>query len=776
MKLFGKTLLTALVGCLTAPACGSAGNGAGNPSTGGSPPSMGGSGGTSPTAGASPGGAAPTSAGSANTAGSANAAGSASTAGSAGTASSGGTAGSGGTGPIENTPRITAPLSDAWKFNLGDVVGAEAVAFDDAAWEAVSLPHCFKPAAGQDGPGTPYYRGIGWYRKHVEAPATLAGKRLYLQFDGANIITDVWLNGTSVGKHEGGYATFRFDVTDAMKIGQDNLLAVKVNNAEGATTQHVLVPNSPTANIPPLTADFTFYGGLYRPVHLVAAAPLSISLLDYASPGVYVQQTNVSAASADLKVTVKLSNQTAAAVAADVKLTIADATGAVVQTLSGTANVPATGTADAVIDGKLENPHLWNGLADPYLYSVRAELSQGGVVTDAVTQPLGVRSLALDPNTGFKLNGQYLDLHGVNKHQDHRDKGWAIADSDTDADFEVIKEIGATAVRLAHYQHAQHTYDVADREGYVVWAEMPLVNRINDTPEFAANAEQQLIELIRQNYNHPSIAFWSYGNEALLRTGPDPNALLAHLAGVVAAEDPTRLPAYAAAGGSDDAPANWHATANAFNKYFGWYGGKVADFAGWADSTHQKHPTEAFGVSEYGAGAAITQHGLNPAAKDTGGDQTNTQHTEEYQAYYHEGTWAAMKARPFLWGKFIWALFDFASDTRSEGDTPGLNDKGLVTFDRQTKKDAFFFYKANWSTAPFVHITSRRYAGLAAAGTTIRVYSNQPAVTLTLNGTSLGEKTSTDHIFTWTGVTWATGPNLVKASSGAATDEVTWTK
>lgn len=701
----------------------------------------------------------------------------------AGSASGGSGAGSGSGGAggsSASTPRIDTLLNETWKFNLGDAAGAEQAAFDDAGWESVSLPHCFKPTEGQDGPITPYYRGIGWYRKHLQAGAELGGKRLYLQFDGSNIITDVWLNGTSLGKHAGGFAAFRFDVTDTLLVGQDNVLAVKVNNQEGATAAHALIPDSPTANVPPLTADFTFFGGLYRDVHLVAAEPFSISLMDYASPGVYIKQSNVSAASADLEIKVKLSNQLATTAKADVTAVISDAAGAPVQTLSGSADVPAAGTADATLSGTLQTPHLWNGLADPYLYSVRVELRDAGRLTDAVTQPLGVRSVALDANTGFQLNGQYLDLHGVNKHQDHKDKGWAISDQDTDADFATIQEIGATMVRLAHYQHAQHTYDLADRLGFITWAEMPLVNRINATPEFAANAEQQLIELIRQNYNHPSIAFWSYGNETLLRTGPDPNALLGHLADVVKTEDPTRLAAYAAAGGSDDGPANFHGDAHGFNKYFGWYGGKVADFGGWADSMHQKHATAPLGVTEYGAGAAITLHALNPAQKDTGADQTASVHTEEYQAYYHEGTWAAMRTRPFLWGKLIWALFDFPSDGRSEGDTPGLNDKGLVTFDRTTKKDAFYFYKASWSQQPFVHIASRRFAGLPAAGTTIRVYSNQPTVTLTLNGTSLGDKTAADHIFVWTGVPWVTGANLVKATAGsggdAPHDEVTWTK
>ena len=693
----------------------------------------------------------------------------------------GGTAMAGAAGSNGATDvRVDTLLDDAWKFNLGDAAGAEQTAFADGAWQAVTLPHCFKPQDGQDGPATPYYRGVGWYRKHLTPDAALLGKRLYLQFDGSNIITDVWLNGVSLGTHAGGFATFRFDVTGSLKPGQDNVLAVKVNNQQGATDAHVLIPDSPTANVPPLTADFTFYGGLYRPVHLIAAAPLSVSLLDHASPGVYIKQTNPSAASVDLSITVKLSNQLAAAAKADVTALIMDAAGASVQTLSAMADVPAGAAADAVLSGKLATPHLWNGLADPYLYTVRVELRQNGMLTDSVTQPLGVRSVSLDPVTGFHLNGQYLDLHGVNKHQDHKDKGWAISDADTDADFAIIKELGATFVRLAHYQHAQHTYDVADRLGTVVWAEMPLVNRINDTPQFAANAEQQLVDEIRQNYNHPSIAFWSYGNETLLRTGPDPDALLAKLAGDVKTEDPSRLAGYAAAGGSDDGPADFHGDAHGFNKYFGWYGGKVSDFAGWADGMHQRHATAPLGVTEFGAGAAISEHALNPAAADTGADHTGSAHTEEYQAYYHEQTWPQMQARPFLWGKLVWALFDFASDTRSEGDTPGLNDKGLIGFDHTTKKDAFYFYKANWSSQPFVYVTSRRYAGLAAAGGSVRVYSNQATVTLSLNGTSLGDKSAANHLFVWTGVPWGAGANLIKATAGTAADaphdEVTWTK
>jgi beta-galactosidase len=697
----------------------------------------------------------------------------------AGGAGQGGTAtaGDGGTGgvPVQLSNRIDTSLNSGWAFLRSDAAGAASAQFDDAAWTRLDLPHTWNAMDGQDGPATPYYRGIGWYRKHVTVPNTLKGQRVYLQFDGSNILTDVFVNGKAAGSHAGGYAAFRFDISDLLAFGADNVLAVKVNNAAGADLNHALIAGSPTVNVPPLSADYTFFGGLYRSVHLLSTPPLAISPMDFASSGVYVKQSNVSAAAADLTITVKLSNATATLATANLKATVLDAANGEVASVSVQQAVPANGKADGTLSTTLTSPHLWNGLADPYLYSVRIDLLDGGKVSDSVTVPLGVRSFSLSPSAGFTLNGKYLDLHGVNKHQDHQDKGWAIADSDTDADFAVIKEIGASAVRLAHYQHAAHTYDMCDRAGLVVWAETPVVNRINDTPEFAANAEQQLIELIRQNYNHPSIVFWSVGNETLLRAGPSPDALIAHLATVVAAEDPTRLSAYAADATNTNSPVNFHGTAHGFNEYQGWYGGKVADFGSWADTTHQAHATAAIGLTEYGAGASPTLHITNPAAADTAADHTGLAHSEEYQAYYHENMWALLAARPFIWGKFIWALFDFASDNRNEGTSPGLNDKGLVTFDRQIKKDAFYWYKANWSAEPFVYITSRRFTTLPKSSKSIRVYSNAATVDLKLNGTSLGPKSAANHSFVWDNVPWVAGTNTVEASAGTLKDTVAWT-
>jgi len=674
--------------------------------------------------------------------------------------------------------RVDTNLNTGWSFQRADVTFAEAPSFDDSAWTTLDLPHTWNATDGQDGPATPYYRGIGWYRKHYEVPAALQGQRLYLQFDGSNLVTEVFVNGKAAGAHAGGYAAFRFDVTDLVSYGADNLIAVKVNNAAGADLMHALIPGSPTVNVPPLTADYTFFGGLYRSVHLLSTPALAISPMDFASSGVYVTETEVSAASAELTIKVKLSNEKDSAASANLKASVLDATNAEVASTTATQAVPAHGKADGVLGMTLANPHLWDGLRDPYLYSVRVDLLDGGSVLDSVTVPLGVRSFSLSPTSGFTLNGKALGLHGVNKHQDHEDKGSAIADSDTDADFAIIEEIGATAIRLAHYQHAQHTYDVCDRAGLVVWAETPVINRINDTPEFAANAEQQLTELILQNYNHPSILFWSVGNETTLRAGPSPDALIAHLASVATAEDPTRFAAYAADGTATDSPVNFHGQAHGFNQYQGWYGGKVADFGSWADENRQAHPEAPIGLTEYGAGASIYEHTADPAAADTGGDHTSSAHPEEYQSYFHEGYWSQLQARPFIWGTFVWALFDFASDNRSEGMSAGLNDKGLVTFDRQTRKDAFYWYKANWSAETFVHINSRRFASLPKSSNTVRVYSNAATVELELNGTSLGMKTAPNHLFVWENVAWAAGANVIEASATSAAntvkDSVTW--
>ncbi len=655
--------------------------------------------------------------------------------------------------PPPGAERSDTLIDDGWRFHKGEVSGFEAASFDDSSWDAIHLPHTWNATDGQTG-GNAYYRGIGVYRRHATFGASFAGKRIFIKLDGSNLVTDVFVNGKPAGTHKGGYAAFAYDVTKLVDLDGDNVIAVKVDNAA-------------KPDIPPLSADFTFFGGMYRDAHLIVTDPVHVDVIDFASPGVYLSTSKVTAASADLSVAVRVTNDDAADSTSTVHVKILDADGKVVTSFDAPASVPAASTKVITLQQSIPSPHLWNGREDPYLYHAKIELENARGVVDAVTQPLGFRGYAVDANTGFSLNGKALNLHGVNRHQDRLDMGWAITSKEHDEDFALIEEMGCNAIRLAHYEHAQHFYDLADAHGMAVWAEIPLVNSITNSPAFTENAKQQLTELIRQNYNHPSIFFWSIANEISLVPGPDYNALLDTLSATVHSEDKTRVSALASTGSGTDAP---RADVAGYNRYHGWYYGNISDFGGWADNQHKAAPNMKFGITEYGAGSSIKYHSETPKALD---------HTEEYQSLFHEGHWAQMKARPYLWGDFVWNMFDFASATRDEGDTSGRNDKGLVTYDRKTRKDAFYFYKAAWGSEPFVYITSRRFTTRTPATIDVKVYAIADSVELSLNGKSLGQKTSTNGIFVFTGVKLAAGSNAVKATGTkgnvTVTDDVTWT-
>jgi beta-galactosidase len=395
------------------------------------------------------------------------------------------------------TPSVS--LNADWRFCREDIVGAEQIVFDDVAWERVDLPHTWNNQDGQNGGGN-YHRGIGWYRKSFQIEPALAGKRFYLQFDGANIVTDVTLNGQHLGQHRGGYAAFRFDATPHVKVGENNVIAVKVDNSR-------------REDVPPLSGDWTFFGGLYRDVHLVIVDPLHIDLMDYGSPGVYLTQTQVSATSADVEVRTRMTNDAPEPVQATITTTILDAKAQTVDTLVETIQVEAGSTVDVRNATTIANPHLWQGRQNPYLYTVRVNVSGENGWRDSVEQPLGLRSFQVDADEGFSLNGQHLDLKGVCRHQDRQDMGNAIGEQEMQEDLDLILDMGATAVRLAHYQHAEPFYSLCDASGLVVWAELALVNLVHKTDAFYASAKQQLVELIRQNYNHPSILFWGLFNE-----------------------------------------------------------------------------------------------------------------------------------------------------------------------------------------------------------------------------------------------------------------------
>lgn len=666
------------------------------------------------------------------------------------------------TPPASN--RADLILNDTWKFNRADVAGAENVGFDDSAWAAISLPHTWNNLDGQDG-GNNYYRGIGWYRRHYTVDGSYTNRQLFLKFDGANIIATVYVNGALVGEHQGGFSAFVFDVTTNINVGADNVIAVKVNNAFNA-------------DIPPLSADFTFYGGIYRDVHLLVTDKLHVSLLDYGSPGVYLKQTNVSSNSADLQITTKLRNDSAIATNVTVTTVIVDAATNIVTTLVSNQTIAASSNLDVIQNTIISTPHLWNGRADPYMYQAYVMVSDGVATNDLVRQPLGFRYFSVDINTGFYLNGQYLDLRGANFHQDRLNKGWAISEADQQEDIDIILEMGSTFVRLSHYQHPQRTYDLCDQTGLIAWSEIALINYITSSVNFSNNASQQLIETIRQNYNHPSVCFWGIYNEILLTSGPNPRPLVIALNQLAKAEDPTRLTTDAICCADNYDPLNWYTDTAAFNMYYGWYNGTYNDFGGAADVKHAAG-TRPMGVSEYGAGASIYQHLENPP-QPANASSPGVPHYEEYQNLLHEATWQQMKVRPYLWSKAIWNMFDFAADGRNEGDTPGRNDKGIVTYDRQTRKDTFYWYKANWTTNGFVYISSRRFTPRVTSTVEVKVYSNCDSVELKINGASQGSLTSSNRIFRWTDRALASGTNTVLAigtqGSLLSTDTVSWVR
>ncbi|HSV13900.1 MAG TPA: glycoside hydrolase family 2 TIM barrel-domain containing protein, partial [Tepidisphaeraceae bacterium] len=628
---------------------------------------------------------------------------------------------------ISAPPRVVKNLSPNWKFIRQDVPGAEQPAFDDSSWDSINLPHTWNARDGEDGtadvkanPRGDYYRGVGWYRRQLTLdPNQVKGKSVFLRFDAASIEADVFVNGKHAGNHKGMFAAFCFDVTPLLNASGDNIIAVKVNNAMNP-------------DIPPLNADFTFFGGLYRGVNVLVLDPLSITPLDDASSGVYVKQAKVDADHADLEITTKLRNADSATKSASVKCEVLDAGGNVVQSSNGNAQVAAGADADSVQTIGIDHPHLWNAKKDPYLYQVRVTVSDGSNVVDRVTQPLGIRFFKADPDQGFFLNGASYPLHGVNRHQDRPDKGWAISPADHAEDFALIMEMGCTGIRLAHYQHAQEFYDLCDKGGLVVWAEACLVNEVTASQAFDDVARQQVRELVKQNFNHPAICFWSLFNE--LR---DPGGvkgeqleiqrkhqidLVSSLNDEAHQLDPSRLTTGATNQPKPEYELNKITDVIAFNRYDGWYRKAATDWPKELDDTKAALPGRAIGISEYGAGGGIHMHEANPPRKPKGTVQA--WHPEEWQCYVHEQAYGAMKQRPWLWGTFLWNMFDFAADNRHEGEHAGINDKGMVTYDRKVKKDVFFFYKANWTQTPVTYIAERRHTDRVYRTAPVKVYSN----------------------------------------------------
>lgn len=657
----------------------------------------------------------------------------------------------------QGAARTEIPLNTGWRFILQtNQDGFERTEYDDSKWQSIDIPHTWNSNDGQDG-GSNYFRGDGWYRRTFQSDPKWTGERLYLQFDGVSRVAEVWLNGQRVGMHRGGFSRFRYDITSAVKSGAGNLIAVRVNNENNG-----IIPQS---------ADFTFFGGIYRNVNLIITEPVHIALNDHGSSGVFLSPKSVSPASAEVEIRTELENQGEKTKKCMLRSVVKDGSGNVVAETNSPCMLNAGQGLNILQQLKISGPHLWAGRSDPYLYSVTVELISKGKVLDRVVQPLGLRKFSIDPEKGFFLNGQKYSLHGVDRHQDRIDKGIAISSDDQREDMSMIEEIGATAIRLCHYQHDPLVYELADRKGLVLWSEVPFVNEPLATDDFASNAVEQLRELIRQNYNHPSILCWGIGNETKNSETNTTDRLLKILNRVAKEEDTARFTTYASHHGDDD-PRNFNTDILGFNKYYGWYGKDYAQFGRWLDNFHSKYPGRPIGISEYGAGASIFQHEQNPPIR------TKTQakglwHPEEWQNEYHEHAWLTIQQHPFIWGTFVWNMFDFAADQRGEGDTAGRNDKGLVTYDRQTRKDSFYWYKANWNPEPLVYITSRRDVLRLDPEQTIKVYSNCDSVELWVNGVFLGKKTSEDRRFYWAAPPLKTGSNRIYTEGVKGSKHVT---
>ena len=640
--------------------------------------------------------------------------------------------------------RQVVSLNGGWRFMPADVAGAEAVAFDSGGWQAIDLPHSYNAA---DAGEADYYRGPAWYRRDLDlTPAP--GAHYVLQFDGAALAADVYVDGQKICRHEGGYAAFRCDVTAALVAGH-NIIAVRVDNSKAP-------------QIAPLSGDFNVFGGLYRGVSLITVSGAHIDLMDHGGPGVYATTAAMANDRADIRVHELLKNDGPASHVA-VHTRIVDADGHTVAEALSRQSLAAgqSGTVDAALT--VRQPHLWAGRADPYLYHVVVDVG-----ADSVTVPLGIRTVGF-ANGRFLLNGQPYRLYGVAmQHPVRKGEGTAVSDGEIDEDMAIVADLGLTGMRLAHMQHPQRVYDDADRLGILLTTEVPLVDAIDASDAFRDNAVQQMQELIAQNYNHPSVALWGLGNE-LRDTSQAANAVLAALQTTARAMDPSRPTVYSHCCVADDDPIAQHSDVVSYNRYYGWYGGDAGELGKWADDLHAKMPGGVFGISEYGAGASIRDQEDPPSRPAT----TSYWHPEQYQAQVHETSWKQIAARPWLWSSFVWVAFDFPSHIRNEGDRAAINDKGLVSEDRQTKKDAYYWYQANWSATPMLHITSARYTGRRVRAATVKVYSNLPEIRLTWNGVDQGTQPVVDHIATWP-VTLTDGDNVIEASGGGLSETVTW--
>lgn len=622
-------------------------------------------------------------------------------------------------------------LNENWSFRFSHQVNKGTA-------RRVDLPHTWNAQDALSGK-VDYKRGIGNYEKRIFIKSEYQGKRLFLRFEGVNTVASVFVNRKYAGGHRGGYGAFVIEITDKVDYGKENSVLVRVNNAE-------------QLDIMPLLGDFNMYGGIYRDVNLIVTEKVCISPLDYASSGVKLVQDSVSNEYAKVRNVIQLSNGRKADSKLDLSVVVKEGD-KTVKSFSSSVVVPAGKNITHEIPMEFNKPHLWNGMEDPFMYRVEVSIKENGTVLDIVSQNMGLRYYKVDPEKGFFLNGKHLQLKGVCRHQDRAEIGNALRKEHHDEDLAIMLDVGVNAVRLAHYPQDEYFYDLMDRHGLIVWAEIPFVGPggyedkgFVDSEMFKENGKQQLVEMIRQHYNHPSICFWGLFNE-LKEYGDNPIEYIKELNEIAHKEDPTRPTTSASNQGG---AINYITDVIAWNRYDGWYGGNPGTLGAWLDDLKKKNPNIKVGISEYGAGASIYHQQEELKQPNPSG----WWHPENWQTYYHIENWKIISSRPFLWGSFVWNMFDFGAAHRTEGDRPGINDKGLVTFDRKVRKDAFYFYKANWNKSePVLYIAGKRCDRRSSNVQTIMAFTNQPEVELFVNGKSYGKVKADEYcIVKWENV------------------------
>lgn len=644
---------------------------------------------------------------------------------------------------INNSGREIVNLDNDWTWYYAYDVSPNVIK------NKTNLPHTWNAEETMAGKMN-YRREAVVYEKSMFFKENSANNRYFLYFQGVNSVAQVFVNGQLIGEHKGGYTAFCLEATAYLKLGSENQIKVLASNAY-------------RTDVLPLSGDFNVYGGIHRSVNLIVTGQNCITPIDYASSGVYLTQKNVNGTLAEIDILTKFSIKSLSK-SLSVRTIITNASGNTVSTqITG---LQAKSSTSVTQKFSLKNPVLWDGTKNPYLYKVTVELLQNQKVVDRVIQPLGLRYYKIDADKGFFLNGKYLDLYGFGKHEDVKGRGSAVTKKDNREDFELLKEIGANSLRLTHYPHGQDVYNLSDTSGIILWTEIPLVGPggytgpgyIKSEP-LHKHAKQILTELIRQNYNHPSIIFWGLFNE-LKFDYDDPIPFLKELNALVKKEDPYRITTSATFIDSD--VFNSVSDVIAWNKYYGWYEGTFKDMGKWADHMHRSFPDKPIAISEYGAGGSPFQHSSKPNKPRPGGKF----HPEEWQVLFHESNWEELAKRPFIWGKYIWAFSDFGSSIRNEGDTTGINDKGLITYDRKIKKDAFYFYKANWTSDPMLHITAKRDVNRTESEIDVKAYTNLVSAELFVNGKSSGVKEKDAlHRVVWGNVKLEKGKNNIELKS-----------